>query len=145
MTLKQHSIFWSVAFVIFLLFLNVFSSIMLPFVAGMAIAYFLDPMADKLEAWGCDRMWATTIIMTLFSLIFILALLLIVPLLFSQLTQLLQEIPVYVEKLQAFAETKGQQWFGDLYKKYFPNTSPTGELSKQSVTLRANWHRLARH
>ncbi|MBL1420200.1 MAG: AI-2E family transporter [Alphaproteobacteria bacterium] len=131
MTLKQHSIFWSVAFVIFLIFLNIFSSIMLPFVAGMAIAYFLDPLADKLEVWGCNRMWATTIIMSLFSLFFILALLLIVPLLFSQLTQLLQEIPTYIEKLQTLVETKGQQWFGDIYNEYFPNSSASGELSKQ--------------
>ncbi|MBL1240905.1 MAG: AI-2E family transporter [OCS116 cluster bacterium] len=131
MTLKQHSIFWSVAFIVFLLFVNAFSSIMLPFVAGMAIAYFLDPMADKLETWGCNRIWATTIIMALFSLIFILALLLILPMLFSQLSQLLQEIPDYIDRLQTFFETKGQQWFGEIYYEYFPNSDATSELSKQ--------------
>lgn len=131
MTLKQHSIFWSVAFIIFLLFLNVFSSIMLPFVAGMAIAYFLDPMADKLEEWGLNRMWATTIIMTIFSLLLILALLLIVPLLFSQLNQLLQEIPTYVDKLQTFAETTGQKWFGKFFEDLFPNGTAETELTKQ--------------
>lgn len=131
MTLKQHSIFWLIAFIVLLLFLTVFSSIMLPFVAGMAIAYFLDPMADKLEEWGLNRVWATTVIMALFSLVFVLALLLIVPLLLSQMNQLLQEIPSYVDKLQNFVETTGQQWFGEIYNKYFPDSNPTGEITKQ--------------
>ncbi|MGL1920435.1 MAG: AI-2E family transporter [Hyphomicrobiales bacterium] len=131
MTLKQHSIFWSVAFIVFLLFLNVFSSIMLPFVAGMAIAYFLDPMADKLEEWGLSRVIATTVIMSIFSLFVVLAFLLIVPLLFSQLAQLLQEIPGYIDTLQVLAETKGKALFGELYEKYLGSTDTTGELSKQ--------------
>lgn len=131
MTLKQHSIFWLSAIVIFLLFMNIFSSIMLPFVAGMAIAYFLDPLADKLEAMGLNRIISTSIIMTLFSLIFILALLLIVPLLFSQLNQLLSELPVYVEKLQNFAETTGQDWFGEVFANYFNSSTAENEISSQ--------------
>lgn len=140
MTLKQHSIFWSLALIIFLLFLNVFSSIMLPFVAGMAIAYFLDPMADKLEEWGLSRMWATTIIMTLFFLVFMLAFLLIVPLLFGQITQLLHELPDYIEQLTVFAETMGREWFGEIYNKYFANEtsgSANAEITKQVSSIAA--------
>lgn len=137
MTLKQHSIFWTVAFIAFLLFLNIFSSIMLPFVAGMAIAYFLDPLADKLEDWGLSRVLATTIIMSLFSLVVVLAFLLIVPLLVSQITQLLQEIPSYIDKLQLLAETKGKALFGDIYDKYFNSTDTTDEITKQVGSIAA--------
>lgn len=134
MTLKQHSIFWSVAFILFLLFLNVFSSIMLPFVAGAAIAYFLDPLADKLELWGFNRMWATTVIMTLFFTFFIIAFLLILPLVFSQLTQLLSELPGYASKLQVFAETKGREWFGDIWDKYFAGEAGDNSNISEQVT-----------
>ena len=37
------------------LFLYMFSDILLPFVAGMALAYFLDPVADRLERLGLSR------------------------------------------------------------------------------------------
>ena len=40
--------YWGIGFTLLIAFLWVFSEIMLPFVAGMAIAYFLDPVADKL-------------------------------------------------------------------------------------------------
>ena len=35
------------------LFFYVFSTILLPFVVGMVLAYFLDPVADRLERLGC--------------------------------------------------------------------------------------------
>lgn len=139
MTLKQHSIFWGITILVFLLFMSVFSAIMLPFVAGMAIAYFLDPMADKLEAMGVARIWATTIIMALFSLIFILALLLIVPLLFTQLDQLLREIPSVIERVQTFAQTAGKGWFGDLFNSFFAdNKTGEAELTKQVTSQVSN-------
>lgn len=104
---------------------------MLPFVAGMAIAYFLDPMADWLEEKGLNRITATSIIMIVFFLIIIVAILLIVPLLLSQLTQLLNELPTYIDQLQTLVETKGQQWFGDIYSKFFADVSTDGTISSQ--------------
>ncbi|MCJ8322663.1 MAG: AI-2E family transporter [Rhizobiales bacterium] len=135
MTLKQHSIFWAIAIIVFLLFLNIFASIMLPFVAGMAIAYFLDPMADWLEDKGFNRIMATTVIMSLFSLVIIAALLLIVPLMLNQLNQLLIELPSYVDSLTRFAETTGQKWFGDIYAKYIDTGAAESGISGQVGTI----------
>ena len=39
---------------VFIAFLDVFCSILLPFIAGMALAYFLDPVADRLERLGLE-------------------------------------------------------------------------------------------
>ncbi|MGB1463579.1 MAG: AI-2E family transporter, partial [Parvibaculales bacterium] len=39
--------------------LTALSDIMLPFVLGFALAYFLDPLADRLEALGMRRSLAT--------------------------------------------------------------------------------------
>ena len=44
--------FWLIAAALFILFIYVFSGILLPFVAGMVLAYFLDPVADRLEKAG---------------------------------------------------------------------------------------------
>ena len=64
--IRRQLIFWLVTLAIMVLFLWMFRTILLPFVAGMALAYFLDPVADKLEKWGASRLIATSIIMFLF-------------------------------------------------------------------------------
>ncbi len=73
--------------------LYVLSDILLPFVAGMAIAYFFDPAADKLVKWGCSRTIATCIITLLFVLLAIAVLVLLFPLLESQITELISALP----------------------------------------------------
>ena len=46
------------ALAVFILLLWLLSDILLPFVAGMAIAYLLDPLTDRLEALGINRLAA---------------------------------------------------------------------------------------
>ena len=47
--------FWLIAAAFLGVFVYLFSEILLPFVAGMALAYFLDPVADRLERLGLSR------------------------------------------------------------------------------------------
>ncbi|MGI9400246.1 MAG: AI-2E family transporter, partial [Rhizobiaceae bacterium] len=47
--IRRQTMFWLLAFVVFLFFLWLLGDILLPFIAGMALAYFLDPVADLLE------------------------------------------------------------------------------------------------
>lgn len=76
--------------------------VILPFILGGAIAYFLDPVADKLEDMGCSRV-AATVIITLFALvIFILMVLLVVPTLINQAISLFEIAPQLFADLQAF-------------------------------------------
>ena len=52
-----------------LLFFYWTRAILLPFVAGFAIAYFLDPAADKLEEWRIPRGIAAAVIIAVFFLV----------------------------------------------------------------------------
>ena len=101
--LKRQVIFWLIALLIFVLFLFVFSSILLPFLAGMAIAYFLDPIADRLERVGLSRMMATVVILGSFILIIVIALMVLIPVLVTQLTEFAGRFPTYIDQLQSFA------------------------------------------
>ena len=56
--IRRQTMFWLLAFVVFLFFLWLLGDILLPFIAGMALAYFLDPVADLLERWGMGRLAA---------------------------------------------------------------------------------------
>jgi predicted PurR-regulated permease PerM len=98
--LKRQLAFWLVGLLFLVIFLMVFSSILLPFVAGMALAYFLDPVADWFERRGLSRLMATVVILVLFVVVFALALVIVVPLLASQFNQFLKDLPGYITSLQ---------------------------------------------
>ena len=101
MNLRFQAIFWSVALLVLLLFLWVFSGILLPFIVGMALAYLLDPLADRLQRGGLSRFWATITIVVLTVLVLTLVGLIAIPLLVSQLSDFVERLPVYAEQLQA--------------------------------------------
>ena len=52
MTLQRQVTFWLIAFLVLILVLWLLSPILLPFIAGLVLAYFLDPVADALERLG---------------------------------------------------------------------------------------------
>ncbi len=97
---------WGLLAVAVILFLWMFSSILLPFIAGAAIAYFLDPVADRLERMGMPRAMATSIISLIAILVVIFILLLILPLIAEQLVGLFQSAPDYVARLQVYLGEK---------------------------------------
>ncbi len=98
--LKRQVIFWLLALAGLVLFLMIFSSILLPFVAGMALAYFLDPVADRLERFGLSRTMATVFILVAFVILFALSLMIIIPLLATQASDLFAKLPGYITQLQ---------------------------------------------
>jgi predicted PurR-regulated permease PerM len=95
MTYQQRAWSWGIGLAVFLLLLYLLRGVMLPFVAGMAVAYFLDPTCDWLEKKGCSRMFATSFITASFFLLALLLLVLLAPMAFGQIVDLLERIPQY--------------------------------------------------
>jgi predicted PurR-regulated permease PerM len=108
--MRRQAVFWLGAMALFVLFLWIFSPILLPFVAGMALAYFLDPVADRLERFGMSRLAATTVILLVFLIVLILAFMIIVPVLATQLTDFIAKLPGYITQLQAFIAQQNAPW-----------------------------------
>ncbi|MEM7303510.1 MAG: AI-2E family transporter [Pseudomonadota bacterium] len=102
--------FWLLTAVVFLAFMWIFRGIMLPFIAGMALAYFLDPVADWFERRGASRMVATSLILCLFLVIFVLALMIVIPILAQQLDNFIGELPNYIGSLQAMLTATESEW-----------------------------------
>jgi predicted PurR-regulated permease PerM len=100
--LQRQLFFWLLVLAAFIVFLTIFSSILLPFLAGMALAYFLDPVADRLQRLGLSRLMATIVILVAFVVVFALSLMIIIPLIFTQAADFLQKMPGYISRLQAF-------------------------------------------
>lgn len=100
MSLQRQILFWIAALFGFILFLYVFRGILLPFVAGLILAYLLDPVADRIEKLGTGRLAAAFIILAAFLVIFVLVLILVLPVLGHQLAAFLARMPEYVTALQ---------------------------------------------
>jgi predicted PurR-regulated permease PerM len=99
-SLRRQIVFSFIFLLFFVAFLWLFSAILLPFVAGMALAYFLDPVADRLERLGLSRMAATSVILLTFVVLLVLALIIVIPLLAAQATEFAEKVPGYISSLQ---------------------------------------------
>jgi len=110
MTFQKQAMFWAAGLVVFVLILYVLRPILLPFVAGMALAYALDPVADRFEKFGMSRLFATSLILILFALIFFIFLVALVPVLAHQIGQFAERLPEYGAKLQDMVGTIRSNW-----------------------------------
>ena len=97
MSLKvsQQIIYWSAGLVALIAFIWLLGGTLMPFLVGMGIAYFLDPLVDKLEALRLPRAVATAIISIGAVLIIVLALLTLLPELQRQIVNLITALPDY--------------------------------------------------
>jgi len=98
-----HFGFWALILAATILCIWLLSGILLPFAAGIALGYLLDPVADRLERVGFSRLGAALLMLVVFTIIFALVLFLLVPVLIHQLTALIGVLPGYVAKLPQFA------------------------------------------
>ena len=114
MQLEKHAIFWLAGLAALIALLWLLSGVLMPFAAGMVLAYLLDPVADRLESWGLNRVMATTFIIGLALLIFIVLILAVVPVLATQFSHFIEKLPGYVTRLQALASEQGS-WLADKF------------------------------
>jgi predicted PurR-regulated permease PerM len=101
--LRRQAFFWGMTALVTLTLLYVFSGILLPFVFGMAIAYFLDPVADWLEKRGLSRLMASLVILLVFIVVLIGIVMVVVPVIGSQIVSFVARLPEYLDRLQQLA------------------------------------------
>jgi predicted PurR-regulated permease PerM len=90
--------FWLALAAAFLLALWLLNDILLPFVVGVVVAYFLDPVVARLQRLALSRTWATTTVTVLAALIALGVAMAILPPLFGQVQSLVMSAPDYTVK-----------------------------------------------
>lgn len=125
--------FWLGAFIVFVLLLWLLSEILLPFVAGFAIAYLLTPATDRLQRMGLNRLAASLLLITVMVLAFVLVVLLIAPVLGGQLVSFIDNIPGYVTKLQDVLGDPSRPWLQKLLGAGFNADKGMSDLVTQGV------------
>jgi predicted PurR-regulated permease PerM len=112
--LERQLVFWLLALALVVVLLWLLGEILMPFVAGMVLAYLLDPLANRLERIGIRRTISGLFIIGVFLLAFVVLVLLIVPILSDQLTSFIQNIPAYINRLQALVSDPSRPWLSKL-------------------------------
>ncbi|MGL4636525.1 MAG: AI-2E family transporter [Beijerinckiaceae bacterium] len=107
MTLQRKIGFWLIAFAVFVALVYVLRDVMMPFVAGLVLAYLLDPLADKLEKLGIGRLGATLLILIIFVAIFVTVLVVAIPLFATQMMAFIEKVPSYVTRIQLLITEQG--------------------------------------
>ncbi len=129
MTLQRQITFWIGALVALVLCLWLLSEILLPFIAGLVLAYFLDPVADWFEEKGVPRLAATLIILGTSILAFALLVLLLVPVLGDQIANFAANLPANIKTLTSMFNDAAPDWLKQAL------ASQTSELSNSGSDL----------
>ena len=96
----NSTLFWLLVAIIMASSFYFLRTILLPFVIGIAVAYFLDPVVDKLEERKWNRSLATLFTLFVFLALVIFLVFLLVPVLTNQLKNFAQFLPIVKDKLQ---------------------------------------------
>ena len=96
----NSTLFWLLVAIIMAFSFYFLRTILLPFVIGIAVAYFLDPVVDKLEERKWNRSLATLFTLFVFLALVIFLVFLLVPVLTNQLKNFAQFLPIVKDKLQ---------------------------------------------
>ena len=102
---NRGPIFWIFLAIVFVGFLYLVRTIMLPFAVAMAVAYFFDPLAARLQRSGLPRWLSSMLVLATFAVIFVGAAFIIVPIVEKQLGQLIAAVP---------------KWFNDFKSNLMP-------------------------
>jgi len=110
MSIDRNQIVWLAALLVLVFLLWLLNPILLPFVAGIALAYIQAPLANRLERFGMNRTVAALLIVSVVVSVIILLTVLVLPLLSQQTLALIAAIPGYADRLQAMLASFGSPW-----------------------------------
>lgn len=133
MHVERQVLFWIAALILFAVGVLVLRDVLLPFVAGLVIAYALNPIVDRLGALGVPRILGSAFVVALVISAIVTILIVLVPLLIAQGQQLLLTLPVEADRLKGVVEGYAKQHFGSAYTDALDKL--TAELANNSAAI----------
>lgn len=109
MKVERQVQFWLVAALVFALLLWLLSGVLMPFAAGLALAYLLNPIATRLQRIGVSRLVASLLIVGISGLLIFSAVVALLPLLIKQAAQFIERLPAYAAQLAELLGRYGDQ------------------------------------
>ena len=112
MKVERQIQFWLVAALVFAVLLWLLSGVLLPFAAGLTLAYLLDPIATRLQRIGMSRLVASLLIVGISGLLIFSAVVALLPILLKQAAQFIERLPAYAAQLTELLGRYGDQISG---------------------------------
>jgi predicted PurR-regulated permease PerM len=137
MRAERQILFWLTAALLLVLLIGLLKAILLPFVAGIAIAYFLSPVADRLVTLGLNRIIASLLIVLAGGVVVVVLAILVVPLLVAQAQEIAVAVPGEIQRLREPMEA----WVRERLGPVFPGIE--GQLARAGDVLTQNWTSIA--
>ncbi len=136
MSPARPQVFWIVTAALIALIVMLLRQVLLPFVAGFALAYLLDPLANRLERFGMNRAVATLFILGLFIVAVTTLLMVAIPIIGTEIATLIEMLPAYFERLQALVVDPKHPW---LSKIVGVGLSEAQRSSSELTSMGAGW------
>ena len=132
MSFTRPILFWiamlaAVAAVVVLL-----REVLLPFVAGMVLAYLLDPVANRIEQLGVNRLVATLVIITVVIAAIALLIAWTVPVIIRELEYFFESFPEYIRRLQSLTTDPTRPWLSKIVGEGLRSRSGRSARSRHS-------------
>ena len=128
--------FWLIAAIFFALTVWILKPVLFPFVAGMAIAYFLNPVVETLGRRNVPRWLSTTWVLTAFALFVTVIVMLTAPLIQEQVANLINALPGYIQKLRDMF----MPWFENWTSRFAPeDVEKVRDAATQSAGEATTW------
>jgi predicted PurR-regulated permease PerM len=138
MTLKRQLIFWVLTLVVFILFLWLLADVLLSFVAGMVLAYLLDPLVGRIQRLGIGRAPAAILLLALVIVIVAILLIVMVPILAEQVIGFIDRVPQYIAKVQTLIAEPNRAWLQRLIGERLPDAEKqVGAIATQAAGILA--------
>lgn len=125
MQLGRHALFWIAVLIVSALLLRLLAPVLLPFVVGLALAYFVNPLVDFLGRMKIPRWLSALLILIGATCIVGMALIFLLPVLAEQARSLIEAAPAEFERLRGIVETYARERFG--------NRSPAVETAVKNM------------
>ena len=136
MSLARPVAFWIAVFASIFVAVVLLHQVLLPFVAGMVLAYLLDPLANRLERLGMSRLIATLTIVGVFVVGVAALVILAAPVVVDELAYFIDNFPLYIKQVQGLASDPNRPWLSKLVGE---GLAYAGKSVGELTTLATSW------
>jgi predicted PurR-regulated permease PerM len=133
LNLERQLLLWIITLFSLGAILYFLSPVLAPFVAGTALGYLLDPVADRLQKLGLSRLSAALLLLVLFIAVVVTATLVLFPILSRQLAGLITALPGYLQTLQGLISDWHERFTSDYFSEFLEKMGLSGAASSFDV------------
>ncbi|WP_457796937.1 AI-2E family transporter [Methylocystis sp. S23] len=143
LSLERQLALWGVTLLVLAGILYVLSPVLAPFVAGTALGYLLDPVADRLQRLGCSRLGAALLLLSVFLALVVTGLVILLPILTHQLAGFLTALPGYLQTLHGLVTEWSAHFTSEYLKEFLDKYGLGGAGASLSLDVEKYFNDLA--